>query len=248
MKSIFSTRLKEERIRNNYTQQQLADLINEEREEFDGSKTKISRVSITRYENGSRTPDYDTLCVIAYILNTDIDYLLGKSDKKHQEAVNDELLNFINYINDVTKKDDSNINDLLWPIISDFRNSIKQGVEHNLLKKIEVIYSFIDRCINGSVNTNDPKILDELEILLKLYSRYNFSKSNLNLQMEFLRQLEESEKDTTKSIELSRNPEEKAVHEKILNKIKEERKKVQHRISKIKEEQEAFEKIMSLHD
>ncbi|MBN3410987.1 hypothetical protein CJF15_18200 [Clostridium botulinum] len=250
MKSIFSTRLKEERIKNNYTQQQLADLINEEREDFNRSetKTKISRVSITRYENGSRTPDYDTLCTIAYILNTDIDYLLGKSDKKHQEAINGELINFINYINEIANKDDSNINDLLWPIINTFSNSIKQGIEHNLLKKIENIYSFIDGHINRSVNTNDPEILDKLQILLNLYHRHDFNKTNLNLQIKLLRELKENEKDITKSIESSKSPEDTAIYEKLLNKIKKDQKKAQRNIFKIKEEQEAFEKIMSLYN
>ena len=62
MENILSKRLKEERLAKGYTQQQLADLINEENE----LDKKISRISITRYENGTRTPDSNTLYLLAY--------------------------------------------------------------------------------------------------------------------------------------------------------------------------------------
>lgn len=73
MKSIFSERLKNERINKGLTQQQLADLTNNKlltcfesnilvNEKIKNiSDCKVSRVSISRYETGSREPEIDIL-------------------------------------------------------------------------------------------------------------------------------------------------------------------------------------------
>lgn len=59
-------RIKEIREKNNLTQEELS------------LKCDISRVSITRYENGTRTPDYSTLCIVAKALKASISDLLDE--------------------------------------------------------------------------------------------------------------------------------------------------------------------------
>ena len=64
----FATRLKELRTEAKLTQQDLADII------------KVSKSTISMYENGKRLPEYETLEAIADCFNVDMDYLTGKSD------------------------------------------------------------------------------------------------------------------------------------------------------------------------
>ncbi|RXM72217.1 helix-turn-helix domain-containing protein [Clostridium tetani] len=244
MESIFSIRLKEERLRNDLTQQQLADLINEEREDFDGSDLKISRVSITRYENGTRTPDYNTLCIISHILNTDIDYLLGKSDHKHWEAVSTELDSFIRYIDNISKEDNLELNDLLWCMIDNFHDLIKQGVNNNLLEKIEMLISMLNSFVNYSVNSNQPIILDNVEKLFRVLHKYNFNKTDLKLNMKFLNEDKISEKQLMDKMHSIKNPKIKASYQKRLDKNRKSQKKLQKRIFKIKENQEKIQQLL----
>jgi transcriptional regulator with XRE-family HTH domain len=64
----FSTRLKEIRREKKLTQEQL------------GQKVNVTKVSISGYESGNRTPDMDTLQKIADVLEISVDYLLGRTD------------------------------------------------------------------------------------------------------------------------------------------------------------------------
>jgi len=48
-----------------------------------GLKINVTKVSISGYENGNRTPDMDTLQKIADVLETTIDYLLGRQDQNN---------------------------------------------------------------------------------------------------------------------------------------------------------------------
>lgn len=66
--SDFSKRLKLLRRKQAYTQDQLAELLG------------ISRSSLAMYEQGRRSPDFETLEAIADIFNVDIDYLLRKRE------------------------------------------------------------------------------------------------------------------------------------------------------------------------
>lgn len=66
--SNFSERLKELRIAKGILQRELADYI------------KVSRVTITQYENGSRSPDDEIKKKIAEYFNVSLDYLMGASD------------------------------------------------------------------------------------------------------------------------------------------------------------------------
>lgn len=61
-------KLKELRICENLTQEQLAEKLN------------ISRVNYTRYETDTAKPDYETLLKIANFYNISLDELFGRND------------------------------------------------------------------------------------------------------------------------------------------------------------------------
>lgn len=46
-------------------------------------KSDISRVMVSRYENGMATPTIDVLISLADALNVSIDYLLGRAAQEH---------------------------------------------------------------------------------------------------------------------------------------------------------------------
>lgn len=80
---MFSTRLKEVRIKNGFTQQSAADALN------------LSLRSYQRYEanNGKCDPPLATLVQIANLFNTSIDYLLGRDEYLQSLGVSvDEFL------------------------------------------------------------------------------------------------------------------------------------------------------------
>lgn len=64
----FGTRLRELRIKNDWTQDDLA------------RKLHISRSSVGMYEQGLRTPDFKTLDDLADLFDASFDYLLGNDD------------------------------------------------------------------------------------------------------------------------------------------------------------------------
>lgn len=63
---ILGMRIRELRKKCGYTQQQLGNLI------------KVTKVSVCCYENGTRTPNLETLLDLAEVLNTNVDYLVGR--------------------------------------------------------------------------------------------------------------------------------------------------------------------------
>ena len=69
-KNIFAVRLRELRHDHGLTQVDIA-------RELD-----LSPVTVNRYEAGDRLPPHDTLNKLATIFNTNVDYLLGRTDKK----------------------------------------------------------------------------------------------------------------------------------------------------------------------
>lgn len=64
--SVFQDNLVKIRKEKGYTQEKLAESLN------------ISRDKLSRWENGSRTPDLDELLKICDIFECDLDYLVGK--------------------------------------------------------------------------------------------------------------------------------------------------------------------------
>lgn len=89
---LYSKRIKELRLEKKLSQQELGDMIG------------ITKVSICGYENGTRTPSLETFDILADILKTSTDYLLGRTDKRNIE----------------TKQQDISIDD--YSIIKEFRN------------------------------------------------------------------------------------------------------------------------------
>lgn len=65
---MFAERLSYLRSKKKKTQQEMADAIG------------VTRPAYTAYESGNRKPDYETLNKIVDVLNTNADYLLGRTD------------------------------------------------------------------------------------------------------------------------------------------------------------------------
>jgi len=101
----FSNVLKKLRLQDNLTQAELAD------------KLKISKSSVSMYENGAREPDFETLELIADFFNVDMNYLLGhpttiaasryddKADWTEDEL--QDIENFKNYVLSKRNKKDN---------------------------------------------------------------------------------------------------------------------------------------------
>ncbi len=68
--AIVPERLKALRLERNLTQEQLGDLLN------------VTKVSVSGYEKGKRTPDTDTLNRIADVFQVSTDYLFGRTNLK----------------------------------------------------------------------------------------------------------------------------------------------------------------------
>lgn len=66
--SILGDRIKQLRIKEGLTQQKLADMLN------------TTKGTVSNYETGYSTPDYETLQKIADFFNVTTDYLLGRTD------------------------------------------------------------------------------------------------------------------------------------------------------------------------
>lgn len=66
----FSERLRKLREEHGMLQRELADKLN------------LSRVTITQYERGKRSPEWDTLRKIADLFGVSVDYLLGREDRR----------------------------------------------------------------------------------------------------------------------------------------------------------------------
>lgn len=64
----FAERLKDLRIENGYSRSGLAEKLN------------ISSRLVSYWESGQRECSFDTLILLSEVLNTSIDYLLGKTD------------------------------------------------------------------------------------------------------------------------------------------------------------------------
>jgi transcriptional regulator with XRE-family HTH domain len=83
--TVLGERIKKLRKQRKITQEEL------------GKKVNVTKVSISGYENGNRTPDTETLQKIADYFGVTTDYLLGRTDEKERSW------------NDLTEKDEKDI-------------------------------------------------------------------------------------------------------------------------------------------
>jgi len=70
---IINQRIKQLRIQNNLTQNQLADIID------------VRSESVQRFEYGTRRPGLDILVNLADYFDVSLDYLVGRSDIKERQ-------------------------------------------------------------------------------------------------------------------------------------------------------------------
>ena len=83
----FKSRFKRLRKQSNFTQQEV------------GDKIGVSKVAISGYENGIRSPETETLKKIATLFNVSIDYLVGYSNSPSH--ANDENSDAYYLISDI---------------------------------------------------------------------------------------------------------------------------------------------------
>jgi transcriptional regulator with XRE-family HTH domain len=81
LSEIFAKRLKEERENKHWTQGYFASLLG------------VSNGTISGYERNYREPDINTLIKISELLDVSIDYLTGKTNKRDNLELNDNIPN-----------------------------------------------------------------------------------------------------------------------------------------------------------
>lgn len=78
-KETFPEKLKKARMDAGYTQQQVED------------ETGIKRFNLSKYENGEREPNIETLAILAQFYNADVNWLLGVSLYPQQTGATKKL-------------------------------------------------------------------------------------------------------------------------------------------------------------
>lgn len=174
MKSIFSERLKNERINKGLTQQQLADLTNNKlltcfesnilvNEKIKNiSDCKVSRVSISRYETGSREPEIDILYAIAEALEVQIDYLLGRTDFKRfdSQIMKDDIL----WLIQKTDNEDTKFSKLIRNIIDNTFLTINSYVDNKNVEELEIIHDLYRNIWEIKITCENKRSYDLLDV------------------------------------------------------------------------------------
>lgn len=140
---ILAARLAAARKENNYTQEEMAEFLG------------CGRATITNYENGRRSPDYETLTKLAKKYNVTTDYLLGLT--KAETTDKD-----IRYICDYTGLSVSAVDKL-----NRIATEAKQGYLEGCDFKGELIINF-----NKSYSTETLKLLS---LMLSIDSEYSLT-------------------------------------------------------------------------
>lgn len=122
--NILATRLAAARKENNYTQEEIAEFLN------------CGRATITNYESGRRSPDYDTLIKLSKKYNVTTDYLLGLTGAETSDKD-------IRYICDYTNLNEQTV-DVLHNSESVFSKFINYFLseEENMIAFVTLITSF----------------------------------------------------------------------------------------------------------
>jgi transcriptional regulator with XRE-family HTH domain len=98
---MFASRLKNARKEANLTLEQLAKIYNSR---FNG---KISRGTLSKYENGKQEPMIFVVKNLSQILNVSADYLLGTADdeKIPDSVLDDVLVELLAELSDLTEEE-----------------------------------------------------------------------------------------------------------------------------------------------
>ncbi len=136
---ILSKRLAAARIKSKYTQEEIAEYL------------QCSRVTITNYECGRRSPDYKSLVMLAKKYGVTTDYLLGVTNAETTDkdlryicdytGLSDEAVNILNKLL-LHRPEDNKIIDFL---IKEINFDVKENVEkynENLFHLLEKFYSY----------------------------------------------------------------------------------------------------------
>lgn len=138
---ILAKRLKELRESMNLTQSQFGDLIN------------VAQTTLSPYENGSKTPNIDTLYNIAEKCDISMDWLCGRTNLKNIE-------NFDSY-SDVFKTIVKLCKSVKFSIIEDSNNVYKNDVsQHYLEPGNTIVNDFLNRWRKVK-EIYDDKTIDE---------------------------------------------------------------------------------------
>lgn len=70
----FSQNVKNLRLEKGWSQQDLADRVG------------LNKMTISQYENGKRKPSFEIVMALAHVFNSDMNYLLGFTDKLEKPA------------------------------------------------------------------------------------------------------------------------------------------------------------------
>lgn len=133
-KKYFADRFKSRRLQLGLNQRELSEKLN------------IQRTTITNYENGNITPTAEKLPEIANILNTSVDYLLGRSD----------YINKADMATQIRRATKDGIHDIEI-LITDLKEQI--ALDNKLTYKDELVS-----------DKNKDLIIDQLDLIIKIIS------------------------------------------------------------------------------
>ncbi|MDU7114351.1 MAG: helix-turn-helix transcriptional regulator [Peptoniphilus harei] len=133
-KKYFADRFKSRRLQLGLNQRELSEKLN------------IQRTTITNYENGNITPTAEKLPEIANILNTSVDYLLGRSD----------YINKADMATQIRRATKDGIHDIEI-LIGDLKEQI--ALDNKLTYKDELVS-----------DKNKDLIIDQLDLIIKIIS------------------------------------------------------------------------------
>lgn len=133
-KKYFADRFKSRRLQLGLNQREMSEKLN------------IQRSTITNYENGNITPTAEKLPEIANILNTSVDYLLGRSD----------YINKADMVTQIRRATKDGIHDIEI-LIGDLKEQI--ALDNKLTYKGELVS-----------DKNKDLIIDQLNLILKIIS------------------------------------------------------------------------------
>ncbi|MDC6398623.1 helix-turn-helix domain-containing protein [Lactiplantibacillus pentosus] len=105
VESLFSgqsSRIKQARKDAKLTQTELADLYNQFLAKHDTDVKPVSYATISRWENGETSPKFETLTILANVLNVDESYLIGaQKEPKSSRTTSIELIEGSNNLSDL---------------------------------------------------------------------------------------------------------------------------------------------------